>query len=472
MPIKKAYTFDDLLLEPKFSAISSRDTDLTTRLSKNILLDVPIISANMDDVTEYKMAKFMAENGGIGIIHRFLTIEAQAEEVRKVKRAESILIEEPYVISDGASSEDAKNLMDEKGISGLPVLSQGGKLAGIITKRDILFYESLHGNGNISDVMVKKVITAPKGISLQEAKKILCENSVKKLPLIDSENKLVGLITLKDILRQDIHTPVSKDKKGRLLVGAAVGIKKDDTLRAKMLLEAGADVLVIDTAHGHNEKVFEMLKFIKKKCRGVDVICGNVATGKAVADFIKAGADGIKIGIGPGAACTTRRVTGVGKPQMSAIFEAVKAAKKSGIPLIADGGIRNSADIAKALAAGASSVMLGSLLAGTDESPGEIIIEKGTSYKRYRGMASREAAEEKARVDGVEPAKYRVPEGVSGQVNYKGKAKSVLDVLLEGLRDSMYYLGAKNLAVFQKNAKFTEITQAGLIESYPHDMKL
>ena len=476
MRIRKAYAFDDVLLVPKLTSISTGDTSLKCRFSRNISLNNPLVSANMDDVTELAMAKFMAEHGGIGIIHRFLPIEDQAEQVRKVKRSQNILIEDPYFVSLNETVEEAEKIMIKRNVSGLPVLNRDKTLAGIITKRDVLFYRSLHGNGSVAGAMTKNVITAPRNISQTRAKKILCTNSIKKLPLIDRARHLVGLITLKDLLRQEEQTLASKDAKGRLLVGAAIGIRDEDIARAAALLHAGADVLVIDTAHGHNKKVFFMLKqalqLIKKSFPGAEIICGNVATGEAVIDLIEAGADGVKVGIGPGAACETRIVTGVGVPQLSAIDDAVRAAKNSGVPIIADGGIRNSGDLAKAIAMGADTVMLGMLLAGTNESPGEIIMENGVSFKRYRGMASREAAEEKARIDGIFlKTAYREPEGKSGKIQYRGKAINVLEVLFGGLRQSMYYLGAKNIDEFQKNAEFVEISQAGLIESHPHDIK-
>lgn len=465
MKIRQAYTFGDVLLEPKRTKISSRKTSLETRFSKNIVLNIPIVSANMDTVTEETMAKFMAENGGLGIIHRFLPIDAQADQVRRVKRTEGILIEEPYTISADLSIEDAANLMLEKNVSGLPVLSANNKLAGIITKRDVLFCLNLHGNKKISEAMTKKVITAPRGISLSDAKEILCNNHIKKLPLVAKENILVGLITLKDILKQGDRNIASKDKKGRLIVGAAIGIKPAEFERARLLSEAGADVLVIDTGHGHNDLVFDMLKKLKKKFAGIEIVCGNVATAHAAGELSRAGADGIKVGIGPGAACTTRIVTKVGVPQLTAINDCAKASKKFAVPICADGGISNSGDLAVAIAAGASSVMIGSLLAGTNESPGDIVLTKRGSFKRYRGMASRDAAEDKARIDGEEDVSEREPEGEKGEVPYTGDAQNILKKLLQGLRQSMYMQGAKNIAELQKNPKFIGVTPAGIYES-------
>jgi len=462
--MREGYTFDDVLLEPQRSGVFSRkDVNTRAKFSKNITLNTPIVSANMDTVTEHRMARFMAEGGGIGIIHRFLSIERQANEVRRVKRAENVVIEDPYTINAESDVSGAERVMSEKGVSGLPVLNSSGKVVGIITRRDILFTEEK--NKKVSDAMTKKVITGNPKIVLSAAKKILFAHRIEKLPLVDRVGKLRGLITLKDILKQGNGKLASKDKKGRFLVGAALGVKSDTLERAKALLDAGADALVLDIAHGHNERALETVRLLKKKFKGAEIIGGNVATSKGTIDLIKAGADAVKVGIGPGAACTTRIVTGVGVPQLTAILECAKAAAKYKVPIIADGGIRNSGDFSKAFAAGASAVMIGSLLAGTDESPGEYIFEEGVGYKLYRGMASREAA------PNAGDDMYRAPEGKSGKVPYRGRAKNVLDDLIAGLRSSMSYLGAKNLREFQKNAKFIKITSAALRESHPHGVK-
>src|SRR3989344_552416 len=468
--MREGYTFDDVLLEPQRSGVFSRK-DVTTRsqFSRGIFLNAPVVSANMDTVTEYRMARFMAESGGIGIIHRFLPIAAQAEEVRKVKRAENVVIDDPYTVNADQNVADAERIMKEKGVSGLPVLDSDGRIAGIITRRDILFAENL--GKKVSEAMTKKVITAKAGTTLSEAKKILFRHRIEKLPLADKSGKLRGLITLKDILKRANGESASKDKKGRLLVGAALGVKDDTLERAKALLDAGADVLVVDIAPGHNERALNAIKLLKKKFKGGEIVGGNVATPKGAIDLIKAGADAVKVGIGPGAACTTRIVTGVGVPQLTAVLECARAAEKYKIPAIADGGIRNSGDFSKALAAGASTVMIGSLFAGTDESPGDYVLEDGVGYKFYRGMASRDAADDKTKIDGGHDGAYRAPEGKSGKVSYRGRAKNVLDDLIAGLRSSMSYLGAKNLREFQKNAKFIKITQAALRESNIHDMK-
>ncbi len=469
--VRDGYTFDDVLLEPQRSGVFSRkDVSVGARFSKNITLNIPIVSANMDTVTEHRMARFMAEAGGIGIIHRFLSIDRQVAEAKRVKRAENVVIEDPYTISAEADILSAERFMDEKGVSGLPVLNFSGKVVGIITRRDILFTEEK--NKKISDAMTKKVITGSPKITLPAAKNIIFAQRIEKLPLVDRSGKLRGLITLKDILKQGNGKLASKDKKGRFLVGAALGVKGDTLERARALLDAGVDALILDIAHGHNERALATIRLLKKKFKGVEIVGGNVATPKGTIDLIKAGADAVKVGIGPGAACTTRIVTGVGVPQLTAILECAAAAAKYKVPIIADGGIRNSGDLSKALAAGASAVMIGSLLAGTDESPGEYIFEEGVGYKLYRGMASRDAADEKTKLDGSqEDGVYRAPEGKSGKVPYRGRAKNVLDDLTAGLRSSMSYLGARDLKEFQKNAKFIKITSAALRESYSHDMK-
>ena len=467
--MREAYTFDDVLLEPQRSGVfSRRDVNTETFFSRSLKLNLPIVSANMDTVTESRMARFMAEEGGIGIIHRFLPVLRQAEEVRRVKRAESAIIEDPYVIHSHADVLEAKKFMEEKGVSGLPVLDGKKKVVGIITRRDILFCENF--SVKVSDVMTKKVITAPRRVAIPEAKKLLFKNRIEKLPLLDRVGRLCGLITLKDILRGTHGSHASKDKKGRLMVGAALGVKNDTLDRARALLDAGADALVVDIAHGHNERALQTVRLLKKKFPGVEVVGGNVATAKGTVDLIRAGADAVKVGIGPGAACTTRIVTGVGVPQLTAIMDCFLAASKYKIPVIADGGVRNSGDLSKALAAGASTVMIGSIFAGTDEAPGEYILEDGAGYKLYRGMASRDAADDKTKMDGaIQPAGgdsvYRSPEGKSGKVPYRGRAKNISDDLAAGLRSSMSYLGAKNLREFQKNAKFIRVTPSSLRES-------
>ena len=469
-PIRETYTFDDVLLVPKRSSVfSRRDVSTQTKLTATISLKMPIVAANMDTVTESRMARFMAEAGGIGIIHRFLSIERQAAEVRKVKRAESVIIDDPYTILAEKTVADAERFMHEYNISGLPVVDATKKIIGIITHRDTMFVEDK--KTPIASIMTKRVITAPRRISLKSAKELLFKHHIEKLPLITPRGILIGLMVLKDIMRENAPSFASKDKKGRLLVGAAVGVKEETLSRARALLDAGVDVLVLDIAHGQNKRALETIKLLKKKLKGVEIIGGNVATREGVADLIRAGADGIKIGVGPGAACTTRIVTGVGIPQLSAIMDAAAMGTRAYVPLIADGGIQSSGDLAKALAAGASTAMIGSLLAGCDEAPGEYILEDGLGYKLYRGMASRDASDEKVRIDGGGDGAYRAPEGKSGKVPYRGHAKNVVEELLSGLRSSMSYLGARTITEFQKNAEFVHITPAGLRESHAHNIK-
>lgn len=468
--IKEGLSFDDVLLIPQKSFVFSRkDIDTESRFSKNIKLNSPIVSANMDTVTESHMARAMAELGGLGIIHRFLSIADQSEEVRRVKRAENFIIDEPYTIEPHKLVSEARKKMSQLGISGFLVVDSRGTLTGILTSRDLMFDQGK--NTLVADIMTKKVITATPKISTAEAKNILRKNKIEKLPLTDKNGKIKGLITLKDLLKREQNPQATKDKKGRLMVGAALGIKQDMMERAGSLAEAGVDALVVDVAHGHNMRVVEAVKNLKKKFAGIEIVAGNIATYDGVRDLVRAGADAIKIGIGPGAACTTRIVTGVGVPQITAIIEAAKAARQSAIPIIADGGVKNSGDFAKALAAGADSVMIGSLLAGTDEAPGEYLMEDGVAYKFYRGMASYEAAEDKKNIDNARDGFHRAPEGKSGRVPYRGQAKVAVADLLAGLRSSMSYLGAKNLKTFRQNAAFIKMTEAGLKESLPRNNK-
>lgn len=491
MIIREGLTFDDVLLMPRRSAVFSRkDVSTKSRLSRNVMLNIPLVSANMDTVTESQMARAMARLGGIGIIHRFLSIERQVEEVRKVKRAENVMIEDPFTVTPEITLGEAKEYMRKEGISGVLVVkiaggksTQGGsvsggkKIVGILTRRDMLF-ETDDGK-KVSALMTSKLITARPDISLEEARERLHKHRIEKLPLIDKKGILVGLITLKDILERMENPTSSKDKKGRLLVGAAVGVKNDTLERTDLLLKAGADVIVIDIAHGHNERAIETTKLLRKTFgTKVEIIAGNIATPEAARDLAKAGADGLKVGIGPGAACTTRIVTGVGVPQLSAIMDVVKEAKKLDIPLIADGGIKNSGDFSKALAAGADAAMIGNLLAGCKESPGEYILDRGVAYKYYRGMASYDATREKVEIDAskhgaAESADgfFRSPEGASGRVAYRGEANMVIMDLVAGLRSSMSYLGAKNIKEFQKNAEFIRQSASGQLESSPHGVK-
>jgi len=477
--IRDGITFDDVLLIPRRSGVFSRkDVSTETKLSRNISLHIPLVSANMDTVTEARMARAMAEAGGIGIIHRFNSIEKQLEEVRKVKRAQNIIIEDPITVIPSQTIEEVRIIMGREGISAVLVveenkrtrISRGKKLIGILTKRDLLFETDL--NKKVSAVMTKNVVTAPPTVTLLKAREILHAHKIEKLPLATKQKELVGLITLSDILQKINNPHAAKDEKGHLLVGAAVGVKEDAIPRTEKLLAAGADVIVLDIAHGHNERALSMVRKLRKLFKKkIEIIAGNIATVEAARDLIRAGADGLKVGIGPGAACTTRIVTGVGVPQLTAIFDVVKIAKKAKIPVIADGGVKNSGHFAKALAAGANSVMIGSLLAGCKESPGEYIMDRGIAYKYYRGMASHEAGSDKAHIDGKLDGFSRAPEGATGKIPYHGDAAMVLGDLIGGLRSSMSYLGARTLDEFHTHAKFIRISPAGMAESKPHGVE-
>jgi IMP dehydrogenase len=475
MQIREGLTFDDVLLLPRRSGVFSRkDTSTAAKLSRNITLNIPLVSANMDTVTESAMARAMARMGGIGIIHRFLSIEKQVDEVRKVKRAENVMIEDPFTVNPDITLGEAKSFMRREGISGVLVTKEkkGNKiLVGILTRRDMLF--ETDDRKKVSEVMTEDVVSARPDVSLEDAKELLHMHRIEKLPLIDKDGSLAGLITLKDMLERMENPTSSKDKKGRLMVGAAVGVKEDTVARTDLLLKAGADVIVIDVAHGHNERAIETTALLRKTFgTKIEIIAGNIATKEAARDLVKAGADALKVGIGPGAACTTRIVTGVGVPQLTAIMDVAEEAEKLGIPFIADGGIKNSGDLSKALAAGGNTAMLGNLLAGTKESPGEYILDRGSAYKYYRGMASYDATSEKVRVDRESGARadefFRSPEGASGRVSYRGEAAMVIADLIGGLRSSMSYLGATTLEDFQKNAEFIRMSDSGRTESGPH----
>ncbi|MEW6603991.1 MAG: IMP dehydrogenase [Thermoproteota archaeon] len=474
MDIREGLTFDDVLLVPKRSPIVSRSqTDLSTKLSRNITLNIPIISANMDTVTESGMAVALAREGGIGIIHRFMTIEDQVDEILKVKRSESVMIEQPYTIKPDITVAEAKKAMTEYGVSGL-LVEESGKLAGIITRRDITFEKN--SKRKVSELMTKEVITAKAGTTIEQAKEILHKQRIEKLPVVDDKRRIVGLITSKDILKMEQYPHASKDKKGRLLVGAAVGVKGDYLERTEALLEAGADVLVVDIAHGHSENAINTVHMIKKAFPNCELIAGNIATGEGARDLIKAGVDAVKVGVGSGSICITRVVTGSGVPQLTAVIDSVKVARDYDIPVISDGGIRTSGDITKALAAGASSVMVGSLFGGTDESPGKTLVKNGKKYKMYRGMASfyaslgRKYREEGSQVVDSDDLNDYVPEGVEAMVPYKGSVVEIVRQLAGGLRSGLSYCGAKTIAEMQKNAEFIKMTSAGYIESQPHDV--
>jgi len=468
--IQIGLTFDDVLLLPAKSDVLPKEVDLQTNLTKTIKLNVPLLSSAMDTVTEASLAIAIAREGGVGIIHRAMSPEKQSHEIDKVKKSESGMITDPITVSPDAPISEAMALMERYRISGVPV-TVNGKLTGILTNRDLRFETKI--NKKVSEVMTKdRLVTAGIGTTLDEAKGLLHKYKIEKLPIVDKDFRLKGLITIKDIEKRKKYPNSSKDKLGRLMVGAAVGTASDTLHRAELLISAGVDILVIDTAHGHSKAVITTLKAIKKKF-SIEVIAGNVATAEATLDLINAGADAIKIGIGPGSICTTRIVAGAGVPQLTAIKNCYSVAKKYNIPLIADGGIKYSGDIAKALAAGANSVMIGSLFAGTDESPGEMMLFQGRSYKVYRGMGSIGAmatgAKDRYQQEGVETPKL-VPEGVEGRVPHKGSLSQTVHQLLGGLRSGMGYCGAKNLSELRKNAKFIQITNAGLRESHVHDV--
>jgi len=476
LEFREGLTFDDVLLVPKFSDITSRaQTNLETKLSRNISLNIPLVSANMDTVTESGMAVAMAREGGLGIIHRFLTIEEEANEVLKVKRSGSVMIENPYFISPKQTIKDAIRYMKEKGVSGLLVTDSESKLAGILTRRDVMFESE--STQLVKDVMTKDVVTAKPGLSLDEAKEILRKNRIEKLPLVDESNHIKGLITTKDITNIENYPVASKDKKGRPLVGAAVGVKGDFMDRAESLLEAGADVIVVDIAHGHSENAVNTIRHIKKAFPDSELIAGNVATAAGAEELIKAGVDAVKVGVGSGSICITRVVTGSGVPQLTAVLDCAKVGRQHDIPIISDGGIRTSGDVTKALAAGASSVMVGSILGGTDESPGSFISKNGKRFKIYRGMASFYASlgrksKEIGHVSIEDDLNDYVAEGVEAMVPYKGSVADILKQLTGGVRSGLSYCGAHTIKQMQENAEFIKISGAGFAESQPHDVSL
>ena len=471
-------TFDDVLLVPKRTAVRSRkEVHTNTKLSRRRELKIPIISAPMDTVTEHAMAITMARAGGIGIIHRFMSIEQQVEEVLKVKRSESIVIEQPYSLNGNEKLRDARELMAQREVSGLLILNGDGKLEGILTSRDILFERD--PNKLVRDVMtpLKDMVTAPPNTTLQDAERILHEHKVEKLPLVDGEGKLRGLITSRDLLNREQYPNTSKDEKGRLMVGAAIGIKSDFMERAAALQHAAVDVLVLDIAHAHSDVALEVIRNIRKTMPNVELIAGNVATAEGTVDLIAAGADAIKVGIGSGSICITRIVTGAGVPQLTAIMECAKIADEAGVPIIADGGIRNSGDITKAIAAGASTVMIGGLLAGTEESPGITVMREGRKYKLVRGMASVAASYDRlgresnqSELESVGGLLDYVPEGVEAFVPFKGSASELINQLVGGLRSGLSYCGATEISQLRGKGEFVRISPAGLRESYPHDV--
>jgi IMP dehydrogenase len=466
---KPAITFDDVLLLPSKSAVLPKEADVRTKLSKNIRLNAPLISAAMDTVTESKLAIAMAKEGGVGIIHRNMSIEVQCEEVRKVKRYESWIIRDPVTLSPEDNLSKALEFVAKFGIKSFLVVSGSGKLIGILTQRDMKFRPS---SDKIKDLMTKTPVTARNGISIEKATEILVKNKIEKLPLIDSAGRLKGLITINDIEKSKEFPNACKDKEGRLLVGAAVS--PSDPKRAEALVKAGADVLVVDTAHGHSLNVIRGARDIKKSL-GIEVIAGNIVTGEAAEDLIAAGVDGVKVGVGPGSICTTRIVAGVGMPQISAIQECAEAAEKYKVSVISDGGIRYSGDVAKAIAAGAHCVMIGSIFAGTEESPGRIVFMNGRKYKKYRGMGSMSAMVEGSKdryfQDHLTKSKL-VPEGVEGVIPYRGTVSEIIYQFVGGLKSAMGYCGCKTIDEMRKKARFIRITQAGRTENHPHDIMI
>ena len=467
-------TYDDVLLIPAYSEVLPRTVELTTKFSRNITLNIPFVTAAMDTVTEAKMAIAIAREGGIGVIHKNMSIEEQARQVAIVKRAENGMIYDPITIKRGSTVRDALNLMAEYHIGGIPVVDDERHLVGIVTNRDLRFEKDL--NKNIEDVMTKdNLVTTTQQADMEAATQILQQHKIEKLPVVDKDNKLVGLITYKDITKAKDKPMACKDEKGRLRVAAGVGVTNDTLDRMRALVAAGADAIVIDTAHGHSMYVIEKLKEAKKEFPDIDIVVGNIATGAAARALVEAGADAVKVGIGPGSICTTRVVAGVGVPQLTAVYDVAKALEGTGVPLIADGGLRYSGDVVKALAAGGYSVMIGSLVAGTEESPGETIIFNGRKFKSYRGMGSLEAMENGSKdryfQSGQTDVKKLVPEGIAARVPYKGSLYEVIYQLAGGLRAGMGYCGAANITELHK-AKFTRITNAGVLESHPHDVAI
>lgn len=468
----EALTYDDVLLVPGYSDILPRNTSTKTKLTRNIALNIPIVSAAMDTVTEYELAIAMAQEGGLGIIHKNMSIEAQAEQVRKVKRSESGMILDPITLQENATLGDALQIMGEFKIGGIPVINESHKLIGILTNRDLRFERE--ASKPVTEIMTKEnIITASEGLSLDDAERILQEYKIEKLPIVDKEYKLTGLITYKDILKRKSHPNACKDEFGRLRVGAAVGVTTDLLKRVEALVKAGVDVVSLDTAHGHSKGVIDALKSLKAKFPKLDVIAGNIATGEAAKALAEAGADAVKVGVGPGSICTTRIIAGIGVPQLTAVMWVAKALEGTDVPVIADGGIRFSGDMTKALAGGASTIMIGSMLAGSDEAPGEIVMYEGRKFKAYRGMGSVEAMGEGSKdryfQDAEDDMKKLVPEGIVGRVPFKGKVSEILYQMVGGLKAGMGYCGAGDIDTLQK-ASFVKITSAGSKESHPHDV--
>jgi len=472
--IKEGLTFDDVLVLPAKSSIIPAEADVSTKLSKNISLNIPLVSSAMDTVTKSKMAIALAQQGGIGIIHRNMSVEKQADEVDKVKRHESGMIVDPITMRPQNKIYEAKDVMRKYRISGLPITDENNKLLGILTNRDIRFETRL--NLAIEKIMTKNVITVPLGTSLEEAEKLFHKHKIEKIMMVDENFQLKGLITYKDILKRIQYPDASKDNFGQLRVGAAIGVGEETLERARALIKAKVDVIVIDTAHGHSQRVLDTVKILRKESSKQEIIAGNIGTTEAVKDLIELGVDAVKVGVGPGSICTTRVISGAGIPQITAIADVFKVTKEKDIPIIADGGVKYSGDISKAIVAGASSIMLGNLLAGTDESPGEVVIYQGRSYKIYRGMGSLEAMREGSRdryaQDFPGSDSKLVPEGIEGRVPYKGSVAHIIEMMVGGLKAGMGYAGCKTIKELQSKAKFIKVSAAGVRESHVHDVMI
>ena len=481
MPISDAkffgegLTYDDVLLVPAYSEVLPRDTDLTAKFSRNIELKVPIVSAAMDTVTESAMAIAIARQGGIGVVHKNMTIDQQANEVRRVKRSENGMIQDPVTLKGGATVGDALDIMKEHKIGGIPVVDDENTLVGIVTNRDLRFEKKR--SRKVDEVMTSEnLIVTKDGSDFTKAEQMLREHRIEKLPVVDDNGKLVGLITYRDIIKLTEFPLSCKDNYGRLRVAAAVGVTADTMERVQALVDAGVDAVIVDTAHGHSKGVIEVVRNVKDNFPQIDIVCGNVATGAAAKALVDAGADAVKVGIGPGSICTTRIIAGVGMPQLSAVMNVAKALDGTGVPVIADGGVRYTGDIVKALAGGGNTVMVGSMLAGTSESPGETIIYEGRRFKGYRGMGSLEAMQKGSKdryfQDAEDDLKKLVPEGITGRVPYKGTVQEVMYQIAGGLRAGMGYCGSPNIATLQSDAQFVRITNAGMKESHPHDVMI
>lgn len=471
--VGEGLTYVDVLLVPAYSEIIPRDVRVNSMFSRNIAVNIPIVSAAMDTVTEAKLAIAMAQEGGIGVLHKNMSIEKQAAEVLKVKRAENGMITDPITLSEEALVKDALRMMKEYSIGGIPVVDKSEKLIGIVTNRDLRFERDV--NRPIKEIMTKEVVTAPQGTDFEQAADILQNHRIEKLPVVDADGKLVGLITYRDIIKLKERPNACKDKMGRLRVAAGIGVTRDMDDRIDAVVAAGVDAIVIDTAHGHSKNVIDTLKRVKPKYPNIDIVCGNIATAEAAIALADAGADAVKVGIGPGSICTTRVMAGIGVPQLSAVYDVAKALEGRGVPVIADGGIRYSGDIVKALAAGASTIMAGSLLAGVEESPGDTIIMEGRKFKSYRGMGSLDAMQQGSKdryfQDMEDDIKKLVPEGIVGRVPYKGTVREVIYQLVGGLKAGMGYTGSIDVEALRK-AKFIKITAAGYAESHPHDITI